>query len=357
MELGCDRVLGSTVKEDNCRVCGGDGSTCRTISGVYEQNQGLRTGYADMLYIPAGSTNIKIEEVRPTNNYLAIRNQKGKPHLNGKYRIQPPGTYNIAGTKFHYERPQGRKDARVNFPEKLRALGPIDEPLFIQLLYQEPNQGVSYEYSIPLTQDSASDPNSILSSVSSDSGARKKGMPRYVWIFGDFSECSKTCGNGVQRRNVYCASMNPKTGRQENAPDSLCDSSKRPPDTRTCHNEPCSAQWKHDDWSECSCLHQVQYRNVYCSSGDSSKCQLESGESSILDDKECLMNNQTRPSSIQKCQPDLENCSYWTTTDWTKVYFFKVNNLNLKDYNFFSAMLIVVLVNKLVKFDVAKAVK
>uniref|UniRef100_A0A8C6WEV7 ADAMTS/ADAMTS-like cysteine-rich domain-containing protein n=1 Tax=Neogobius melanostomus TaxID=47308 RepID=A0A8C6WEV7_9GOBI len=32
-EVGCDRQLGSRTKEDNCGVCGGDGSTCRLVRG------------------------------------------------------------------------------------------------------------------------------------------------------------------------------------------------------------------------------------------------------------------------------------------------------------------------------------
>ena len=31
-EIGCDRVLGSDLKEDDCGVCNGDGSKCRNIS-------------------------------------------------------------------------------------------------------------------------------------------------------------------------------------------------------------------------------------------------------------------------------------------------------------------------------------
>uniref|UniRef100_A0A663N699 ADAMTS/ADAMTS-like cysteine-rich domain-containing protein n=1 Tax=Athene cunicularia TaxID=194338 RepID=A0A663N699_ATHCN len=34
--VGCDRQLGSTVKEDNCGVCNGDGSTCRMVRGQYK---------------------------------------------------------------------------------------------------------------------------------------------------------------------------------------------------------------------------------------------------------------------------------------------------------------------------------
>lgn len=34
--VGCDRQLGSAVKEDNCGVCNGDGSTCRLVRGQYK---------------------------------------------------------------------------------------------------------------------------------------------------------------------------------------------------------------------------------------------------------------------------------------------------------------------------------
>uniref|UniRef100_A0A1B0DI96 ADAMTS/ADAMTS-like cysteine-rich domain-containing protein n=1 Tax=Phlebotomus papatasi TaxID=29031 RepID=A0A1B0DI96_PHLPP len=36
--VGCDMMLGSNAKEDKCRKCDGDGSTCKTISGVLDMN-------------------------------------------------------------------------------------------------------------------------------------------------------------------------------------------------------------------------------------------------------------------------------------------------------------------------------
>ena len=35
--VGCDGYLGSRKKEDVCRVCDGDNSTCRTVSGVFDK--------------------------------------------------------------------------------------------------------------------------------------------------------------------------------------------------------------------------------------------------------------------------------------------------------------------------------
>ena len=31
--VGCDGLLGSDTEEDKCRVCGGDGSSCQTVTG------------------------------------------------------------------------------------------------------------------------------------------------------------------------------------------------------------------------------------------------------------------------------------------------------------------------------------
>ncbi|KAH3741898.1 hypothetical protein DPMN_048628 [Dreissena polymorpha] len=36
--VGCDGELGSAAKEDKCRVCAGDGSTCHTISGMVDKS-------------------------------------------------------------------------------------------------------------------------------------------------------------------------------------------------------------------------------------------------------------------------------------------------------------------------------
>lgn len=85
------------------------------------------SGYNDVLIIPAGATNIRVEEIAPSNNYLAVRNTSNYYHLNGNWRINFPRTIEFAGCKFHYERtPQG-----FPAPDKLSCLGPTDETLFI----------------------------------------------------------------------------------------------------------------------------------------------------------------------------------------------------------------------------------
>ena len=62
MPVGCDGMLGSNTEEDKCRICGGDGSTCETVTGVLDE-QDLQMGYNDLAVIPPGATNIRIAEV------------------------------------------------------------------------------------------------------------------------------------------------------------------------------------------------------------------------------------------------------------------------------------------------------
>lgn len=114
------------------------------------------SGYNDFLLIPAGATNIRVEEIRPSNNYLgkpilfpinlisykflykfvyfindiiiaAIRSANGSFYLNGKWRIDFPKSWRMAGTIFHYSRyPQG-----FPAPDKISCLGPTNETLYI----------------------------------------------------------------------------------------------------------------------------------------------------------------------------------------------------------------------------------
>lgn len=143
MPVGCDNQLGSTKQADECGVCGGDETSCNIISGIYDNNN-LRTGYNDLFTIPAGARNIKIKEIVPTSNYLAIRSIKGNYHLNGNWKIEFSRPLKFAGTVFNYV----RKSNSHETDESLTSVGPINEPLVVVLLYQERNRGIMFKYSI-----------------------------------------------------------------------------------------------------------------------------------------------------------------------------------------------------------------
>uniref|UniRef100_A0A8C9PH20 ADAMTS/ADAMTS-like Spacer 1 domain-containing protein n=1 Tax=Spermophilus dauricus TaxID=99837 RepID=A0A8C9PH20_SPEDA len=66
----------------------------------------------------------------------------GRYVLNGNWEVSPPGTYEAAGTHVVY--------ARAAAPqETLHAAGPTSQDLLLQILLQEPNPGIQFEFWLP----------------------------------------------------------------------------------------------------------------------------------------------------------------------------------------------------------------
>ncbi|XP_076259164.1 proteoglycan-like sulfated glycoprotein papilin isoform X9 [Rhynchophorus ferrugineus] len=281
--VGCDMMLGSNAKEDDCRVCGGDGSTCNTLTNTLEISN-MQVGYNDILLIPAGATSVVVEELEASNNYLAIRNTSGHYYLNGNWRIDFPRSMDFAGSKFYYERyPQG-----FAAPDKIFSPGPIDESLFIVLLYQDSTVPIRYKYSLPTNVQ----PGSV--------------SETYAWTFDEFTPCSATCGGGVQHRNVTCA------GRKTLEPtdESLCDGYKKPETSRKCNEVACDAQWIPQPWGNCSvpCGEEGGYQTRQIS------CQqiISNGYSTLVDESEC---RGPKPPEKQECNRG-KTCAKWYTEPW-----------------------------------------
>lgn len=67
------------------------------------------------------------------------------------------------------------------------------------------------------------------------------------WDIGNWSDCSVSCGRGMQTRPVVCAQRVSSTSRIDVQP-SKCPS-PRPESSRTCMNKPC-AEWKVGEWQK-----------------------------------------------------------------------------------------------------------
>uniref|UniRef100_A0A4X2L479 ADAM metallopeptidase with thrombospondin type 1 motif 7 n=1 Tax=Vombatus ursinus TaxID=29139 RepID=A0A4X2L479_VOMUR len=221
--VGCDYEIDSNAIEDRCGVCHGDGSTCETVKKTFDETEGL--GYVDIGLIPVGAREIRIEEVAEAANFLALRSEDPEKYfLNGGWTIQWNGDYKVAGTTFTYER-------NGNW-ENLTSPGPTWEPIWIQLLFQESNPGVRYQYTIQREADSE---NEIQ-------------PPEFSWRYGAWTKCTVTCGTGVQRQAVHCVEK--LAGLVE---ERHCDALTRPDDRqKNCSQEPCPARWWSGEWQSCS---------------------------------------------------------------------------------------------------------
>ncbi|KAL3993280.1 ubiquitin carboxyl-terminal hydrolase 26/29/37 [Sarotherodon galilaeus] len=282
--IGCDYVIDSTAVEDRCGVCNGNGSTCTTVRKTFEEREGL--GYVDIGLIPEGAWDIHIEELGEARNFLALRSDNpSKYFLNGGWTIQWNGEYKAAGTVFTYQ--------RTGQLENLTSPGPTTELLWIQLLFQEANPGVRYEYTI---SQNVSEKNNTPLSV-------------FYWKYGSWTECSVTCGTGVQKQIIHCVEKT--TGIVE---EHFCDHLTRLDHNQTsCNKDPCPAIWWVGEWQKCSasCGSSGQTkRTVLCIQA------LSVEEQKALEPSNC--EHIPKPESLSSCNTHIPCPADWTTGSWSK---------------------------------------
>ncbi|CAH3196092.1 unnamed protein product, partial [Porites evermanni] len=220
-DVGCDHLIGSGAKEDICGVCKGNGTSCRTVEGRFNQLAG--SGYVEAAVIPKGARSITVRESKPCTSFLALRADAGTYYINGNWRIQLPGDVKADGTVFRY--------LRKGTLEKIIARGPINEPLHIMVLYYGFNFGVEYRYSIPLHNKRESNGKTkqhpLLREVS------------YGWVHGGYGECNVHCGGGI-RKSLRMKCIRFYRGNISLVKDFYCKGATKPrQEERVCNVNPC----------------------------------------------------------------------------------------------------------------------
>uniref|UniRef100_A0A671Y0A6 ADAM metallopeptidase with thrombospondin type 1 motif, 12 n=1 Tax=Sparus aurata TaxID=8175 RepID=A0A671Y0A6_SPAAU len=279
--VGCDYGIDSNAVEDRCGVCLGDGTSCEKIYKSFDEGEGF--GYTDVGVIPEGARDILVQEVEEAGNFLALRSEATEEYfLNGNYIIQWNGEYEAGGTTFFYERSGNM--------ENLTAPGPIRQPVMLQLLFQEKNPGIKYEYTIKKTKETG---NEVIE-------------PLYRWRHGAWTDCSTTCGIGEQHQPVRCFEMDVGV-----VDESLCDQESRPEDRhRKCKTVDCPARWWVGGWQQCSSTcgsEGVRKRTVLC-------VRTVSGEERVLHPVECK--HLLKPKPIVPCNRDIPCGQEWAVSNW-----------------------------------------
>ncbi|XP_060617347.2 A disintegrin and metalloproteinase with thrombospondin motifs 12 [Anolis sagrei] len=281
--VGCDYEIDSNATEDRCGVCQGDGSSCQTVKITFNQSEGL--GYVDIGRIPKGARNIKVIEVAEAGNFLALRSENPeKYYLNGGFIIQWNGDYKVAGTIFQY----GRKGDLEN----LTAPGPTNESVWLQLLFQENNPGIKYEYTVRKDWSSENEVEE----------------PEYFWQYGSWTGCSVTCGRGFQRQTARCV----KKGKGV-VKTLFCDPETQPNGKqKKCIERDCPPRWWAGEWQKCSTTcgpTGEKKRTVLC-------VQAMGIDEQALPAEECQ--HLLKPKTRLSCNRDVLCPSDWTVSNWTE---------------------------------------
>ncbi|XP_060927739.1 A disintegrin and metalloproteinase with thrombospondin motifs 12 [Limanda limanda] len=280
-DVGCDCGIDSNAVEDRCGVCLGDGTSCETVYKSFNEADGF--GYVDVGVIPEGARDILVTEVEEAGNFLALRSEASEEYfLNGNFVIQWNGEYQAGETTFYYERSGNM--------ENLTAPGPTKQPVMLQLLFQEKNMGIKYEYTVKKTKEAG---NEIIE-------------PTYSWRHGAWTDCSTTCGLGEQFQPVRCFEVDMGV-----VDESLCDPESRPEDRhRRCKTMDCPARWWVGGWQQCSATcgsDGMRKRTVLC-------VRTVSAEERVLHPVECK--HLLKPKPVVQCNRDVPCGQDWAVGNW-----------------------------------------
>lgn len=135
----------------------------------------------------------------------------------------------------------------------------------------------------------------------------------YMWVAGEWEECNATCGEGMRNRKVGC--MGPGMTAVQ---DDYCEPSSQPPLQEPCKGAPCHYMWMTGEWSQCSasCGVGYQQRFVSCSVMPSSQAPRSYGAHSSASSTHCP---EPHPPGTRSCLlRDCPHTAYWKVGPWSK---------------------------------------
>ncbi|RVE47991.1 hypothetical protein evm_007303 [Chilo suppressalis] len=114
------------------------------------------------------------------------------------------------------------------------------------------------------------------------------------WNYTEFSQCTKSCGIGIQTREVTCIHEVTRGGTNTVVvPNSMCPQPP-PPDRQYCNVLDCPVRWQTGDWSKCSktCGGGLKQRTV--------ECKQIMAQSHVVERPATLCSS-PRPASTKSC--------------------------------------------------------
>uniref|UniRef100_A0A8C5W708 ADAM metallopeptidase with thrombospondin type 1 motif 20 n=1 Tax=Leptobrachium leishanense TaxID=445787 RepID=A0A8C5W708_9ANUR len=269
-QAGCDHVLNSKARKDKCGVCGGDNTSCKTLEGAFNMaqyalsdSQGnfvlngnfvvstfkreITVGSATLEY--SGSDNV-IERINCTDQLdselilqvLCVGNLYN-PDVRYSFSIPIEGK----SEQFTWD-PYGPWQTCSSACQGTRRRKMV-------CLRRSDRAVVSDQRCEHLSR-----PESITEPCNSECQLR--------WYVAGKSECSSQCGPGHRTLDIRCMRYSSTKGSTTPVDDKLCSSFPKPANRERCHGDCLSSSWHYSEWSQCSksCGRGVQVREAYCMS-------------------------------------------------------------------------------------------
>uniref|UniRef100_T1J214 Peptidase M12B domain-containing protein n=1 Tax=Strigamia maritima TaxID=126957 RepID=T1J214_STRMM len=336
LPAGCDLRLGSKKQLDLCGVCGGNNSTCKTVSG--HLNRRLHYGYTDVVRIPAGANNIDVRQYGYNNsekddNYIALKTPVDEYILNGNFSVilfKKLIRYGVSTLEYN---------GAGAVVERINASRPLEKDLIIQVILSVKDllpPDIHYQYTISTTTAYRWDYAPQWDECSSICQGYRYRQPvclrtyegvevdgvhcwkvetqpqplkelcnqhcKLSWQITRKSECSAHCGKGKRTLTVQCVQMIESDSRIVD--DWFCKNLPDKPSSNELCEIPCTvAQWEFGAWSKCS---------VSCGRGERQRpywCELNGKEV-----HGSMCNPNAIPEHKQTCV--LASCPSWKSGQW-----------------------------------------
>ena len=266
------QIIGSPVEEDECGICGGDGSKCKSRHRSFRRSS-VKLGHSKLMILPAGARHILIRFKALTSNItLSIKERQTNQmvYQGQQWGASNRSTFVTEGAKFTRQ--------NLNQTDLLHARGPILGPLV--LLTSSDHIGDTFSANVSFTVSRLKDP--------------LYSMQRYEWVIKGWSKCTKDCGGGYQKlilrwfkAKIYwrfdlwlllCNSCVDKSSGRKIRKKFCGPRSSRPNGKRRrCNTFPCDFEWTTERWEECThtCGSQgLQIRPVYCIPSNMNETQV-----------------------------------------------------------------------------------
>ncbi|XP_039400565.1 ADAMTS-like protein 1 isoform X4 [Mauremys reevesii] len=287
--VGCDHQLGSTVKEDNCGVCNGDGSTCRLVRGQYKSQLSTNKPEDTVVAVPYGSRQVRLVLKGPDHLHLETKTLQG---VKGENSLSSTGSFLVDNSSIDFQK----------FPDKeiLRISGPLSADFTVKVRYAgAADSTVQFIFYQPII---------------------------HRWRETDFFPCSASCGGGYQLTSAECYDL--RSSRV--VADQYChyypENIKPKPKLQECNLDPCPAsdgykqimpydlyhplpRWESTPWTACSssCGGGIQSRTVSCVEEDMQ------GHISPVEEWKCMYT--PKMPIVQPC--NIFDCPKWLAQEWS----------------------------------------